>query len=149
MLNFVLSRLWPQASKTSVSETLSPSRNSSLSEPQEMVTEDASEDSEQPPVPITEQPVGPVPGLNNEEKSDDYSKVAVRLNDQWRVIVCKLGIQWILQFQKGSYKGKPAWRGRSYCRSKVGICRVVGEHAGQISPEAEAQLAQLPDWVES
>lgn len=81
---------------------------------------------------------------NNEEKSDDYSKVVIRINDDWRVIECKDNIQWILQSRKGSYKGKPAWRGKSYCRSKEGLIRCVREKVVLLKDDIEDKLYQLP-----
>ncbi|QND56607.1 hypothetical protein [Mesorhizobium huakuii] len=92
---------------------------------------------------------GPLPAPDRREKSDTYSGVVVQLNEKWRVIVCEDRIQWILQFRKGSFHGRPAWRGTSYCRAKAGLYRAIREKVGDISPGVEAQLAQLPDWVES
>lgn len=92
--------------------------------------------------------LGPVPAPDEKEKSDTYCHVALRINERWRVIVCKDGIQWILQVRKGSYNGRPAWRRVSFVRGKVGLRRVIREAVGDVSPEVEAQLAQLPDWVQ-
>lgn len=92
--------------------------------------------------------VGPPAKPNNAEKHDDYSKVVTKLNGNWRVIVCRHGIQWILQSRKGTYQGKPAWRGRKFDRSKGGILRSVAEHAGPITDEARQKLDQLPEWAD-
>lgn len=104
------------------------------------------------PAPIVENApeaiVGPSGEPNNQEKHDDYSKVVAKLNDNWRLIVCPLGIQWILQFRKGNHQGKPAWRGRKFNRTKEGILRSVREHAGPITEEAQQKLDQLPEWVD-
>ena len=51
----------------------------------------------------------------------------IRLNDRWRVIVCRDGIQRILQARNRSETvARDAWRGRSYCCSTrealIGCC---------------------------
>lgn len=102
------------------------------------------------PVPenVPEATLGPSARPNNHEKHDDYSKVVAKLNDNWRVIICPLGIQWILQSRKGHHEGKPAWRGRKFNRRKEGIHRSVAEHAGPITDEAQKKLDQLPEWAD-
>ncbi|MER9095906.1 hypothetical protein NKI34_33820 [Mesorhizobium sp. M0700] len=92
---------------------------------------------------------GPVSTPDNSEKSDTYYDVVFRINERWRVIVCHEGVQWILQKRKGNLVGGPAWRAVKFCRSKVGLSRALKEEVGDVSPEVDAQLAQLPDWVES
>jgi hypothetical protein len=87
----------------------------------------------------------PDEGGTRSEESDNYPLVA-RLSDGWRVIVCKVGIQWILQ-RRRSPKKAPAddWRGRSYCRTSEALIRCCREHAGEIEPAAWAILAALPE----
>ncbi|MER8484249.1 hypothetical protein [Mesorhizobium sp. M1322] len=96
-----------------------------------------------------DQAIGPVSVPDNRERSDTYYNIAFLIDEKWRVIVCPDGIQWILQVRKGSLDGRPAWNGVSFCRSRTGLSRATREKARNISPEVEAQLAQLPDWVES
>lgn len=83
------------------------------------------------------------------EEADDYRDVVARLNGGWRVIVCKAGMQWILQHRR-SPKKPPAddWRGRSYCRTSEALRRCVREYAGNIEPAATATLAALPIHIE-
>jgi hypothetical protein len=68
------------------------------------------------------------------------------LNEGWRVIVCRDGIQWILQFAKKSGHGT-AWRRRSYCRTKSGLIGVCAAHAGECDPKAAAVLEALPRMI--
>jgi hypothetical protein len=78
------------------------------------------------------------------ESADSYPVVA-RLNARWRVIACRHGIQWILQYRnRAETVATDAWRGRSYCRTKEALIRVCDAHVGEIDPEAEAILARLP-----
>jgi hypothetical protein len=82
------------------------------------------------------------------EEADDYS-VFAQLNRNWRVIVCKSGIQWILQRRGGERHGRPRWEGRSYCRTRQALERVSRRHAGNIEPSAAATLAALPERIDA
>jgi hypothetical protein len=83
------------------------------------------------------------------ESADDYHRVVARLNDRWRVIECRHGLQWVLQ-----HRGSPEmprtddWRGRSYCRTSEALRRCSREHAGAIDPAASAILTALPERIE-
>lgn len=80
------------------------------------------------------------------ECADAYPIVA-KLNDRWRVIACRHGIQWILQYRnRAETVARDGWRGRSYCRTKEALIRVCDCHAGNIEPAARAILNELPDW---
>lgn len=81
------------------------------------------------------------------ENSDLYPHIVARLNDQWRVIVCRDGIQWILQAQSGHSAGLPRWRSRYFCRTREGLLRCVREHAGPIGRNALAVLSRLPKRI--
>lgn len=140
MLNFILSELFGKAKlHLSKSDIVIP----------EIATCDKDNETISSIRNVDDLSLGPLHAPDNDEKSDTYYRLVIQLNTTWRIILCKNGIQWILQKRKGSYNGKPAWRGRSYCRSKAGLCRTVRKHVPKVSPEADAQLAQLPDWVES
>ena len=83
--------------------------------------------------------------MSASEEADAYPAIVARLNDGWRVIVCRTGTQWILQHRR-SPKKAPAddWRGRSFCRTSEALIRCAREHAGEIEPEACSILAGLP-----
>jgi hypothetical protein len=69
----------------------------------------------------------------------------VRLNAGWRVIVCRDGIQWVLQARNGTATVSSSdWRGRSYCRTREALIRCSDLEAGAIDPAAAAVLAALP-----
>jgi hypothetical protein len=82
------------------------------------------------------------------EEADDYHAVEARLNDEWRVIVCRSGIQWILQHRAGQRHGTARWVGRSYCRTSEALNRLSHKHAGTLRPDAAAILAALPARIE-
>ena len=47
------------------------------------------------------------------EEADDYHAIVARLNDQWRVIECAAGIQWILRALPGKGMGERVGRLRA------------------------------------
>jgi hypothetical protein len=79
------------------------------------------------------------------EERDDYPATIAHLNDNWRVIECQSGIQWILQKKRG---GPNHWRGRSFCRTREALLRCVHEHAGQVDGAVLAIMRTLPEWLE-
>ncbi len=147
MLKFLLSRFFPERFNPPDSKALARFEEQPPPEPQGAVPEKEEPDREQISILDAEQPVGPVPAPNNVEKSDDYYKVVLRINDKWRVIVCRDDIQWIIQFRKGTYLGKPAWRGRSYLRSKIELINHIRILCGVIQQNTLDELDTFPDWI--
>jgi len=81
------------------------------------------------------------------ESGDTYDRVVVRLNEKWRVVECRAGIQWILQRRKSASDGR-GWSSRSFCRTSEAIRRLARQHATPIDPEALVVLDRLPEWIE-
>ena len=63
------------------------------------------------------------------------------------MIVCKEGIQWILQKRDARRSGQPRWAGRSYHRDRKSLIRVSRALCGPIDAKAMAVLENLPDWI--
>ncbi|MFC3725457.1 hypothetical protein [Neoaquamicrobium sediminum] len=82
-------------------------------------------------------------GLDHRESADGYSGIVCRLNDRWRVIVCKDALQWILQRRDGERRGRARWTGESYHRRRDALIRVCRTKAGEIDPAAAAILEGL------
>lgn len=101
---------------------------------------DTGDTPERVPCPVS------VPNGGNRESADSYRRIVARLNARWRVVECRDGIQWILQFAKKSGHGA-VWRGRSYCRTREAVKRVCALQAGDIDATANAMLESLPDWI--
>jgi hypothetical protein len=71
--------------------------------------------------------------------------VVAQLNERWRVIDDPL--QWILQRRKGNPRAKNSgWEGKSFCRTREGLLQCVREKCGDVDPDAEAALRDLPEW---
>ena len=65
---------------------------------------------------------------NLREASDDYKFVICHIGTRHRVIVCKLGIQWIIQICDGKRRGRRRWAGQHYVTSKprlIELCRTI------------------------
>ena len=76
------------------------------------------------------------------ERDDGYKSVVAQLTTRWRVIVCKDGMQWIVQ-QKEASNGGP-WRGMGYHTNRDGLLRACGSLEALDSSGLEA-LEALPD----
>lgn len=86
------------------------------------------------------------PMQSHREGDDAYRKGVVRFNEHWRVIECRDGIQWILQFARKNAR-RIEWRGRGYCRTKAALIRASAASAGEIDGNAMAILEALPEWI--
>ena len=86
--------------------------------------------------------------MSTSEESDDYHAIVAHLNNHWRVVVCRSGIQWILQRHAAERHGTARWVSRSYCRIRDGLILFSHEHAGEIEPAACAVLAALRARIE-
>ena len=92
--------------------------------------------------------------VSHRERYDTCFHVLPSLNDRWRVIVCKDGIQWILQFsfqtvesERAENRAPVRWRSRSYFRRRDALIRVSAALAGEINPITAAILAGLPEVI--
>jgi hypothetical protein len=79
---------------------------------------------------------------SHRERDDAYRNVVAQLAPRWRVIVCRDGIQWILQRKEASHRGP--WRGVSYHTNRDGLIKVSGSLKALNSSGLEA-LKALPD----
>ena len=78
------------------------------------------------------------------ESADDYPNIVARLSDNWRVIVCAGGIQWILQRRDGERSGRARWTGVSYCLTREALVRLCRALSEPVDPSALLILAALP-----
>jgi hypothetical protein len=68
------------------------------------------------------------------------------LADRWRVIECRDGIQWIVQFSKRSGH-ETIWRGCRYLRTRAGLIAACARSVPEIRPSALAILHALPERI--
>ncbi len=81
---------------------------------------------------------------SHKERDDDYDRVVTKINDRWRVIICRDGIQWILQKRDGQRNGKPRWAGASYSTTRYALIRETFRKSGNLQPGALDCLSDLP-----
>lgn len=99
------------------------------------------------PLKSPESVVRPVVGRSTQEKSDDYYKIIIRIDEKWRVIESKEGNQWILQKAKGKYEGNTAWKSESFCSRRKALRRWVRIKTGQQSMPILQAFRKLPLWI--
>lgn len=94
--------------------------------------------------------LSPANGISKAEKSPDYYRTIAYLNADWRLILCRSGIQWIIQKRK---RGQVAdrWQGRWYVKTKEGLLRGLSDPGlriqsyGEINEAALRRIHELPD----
>ena len=81
---------------------------------------------------------------NRREESDGYSG-EIAQHGKHRVILCRDGIQWIIQRKGGSRRGSVRWRSLSYCTTKKALLRLWAT----VEPDAAAlqTLTALPEYT--
>ncbi len=82
------------------------------------------------------------PKTDHKESSDNYRRIITQ-DGKWRVIVCKYGIQWILQRRRKSANNTAGvrWDGVSYCVTQKVLDRLWRHKTGCSAKEIDA----LPD----
>ena len=73
------------------------------------------------------------------ERDDDYGDVIVHIALRWRIIVCKDGIQWILQQRSVAPPNTGTWSGKSYSTTRSGLIAACSERE-LLSAALEDQL---------
>ena len=81
---------------------------------------------------------------------DEIIAFPVVLNDRWRVVDDPL--QRVLQYRDREIRhsveneNPKAWAGKHYCRTSTALKRCIGEHCGEVDPQALAFIDTWPDW---
>lgn len=75
-----------------------------------------------------------------QETADDYPRLVTELCAGWRVVVCRDGIQWILQRREKGAATRP-WRPTT----KKALIRLCGELELPVEPNAAELLDALPE----
>ena len=76
------------------------------------------------------------------ESRDGYADVICR-SGVWRVILCRDGLQWIIQRGGGSDRDD-GWAGRNYCTTRAALVR---DWRNRTDMEPPPELLALPDRV--
>ena len=81
-----------------------------------------------------------------QETADGYGRVIAQLSPDWRVILCRDAIQWIIQRRKKGGAERP-WRGVHYCRTRKALLRLCATSCGRMDPNTLAILLVLPEHI--
>lgn len=84
---------------------------------------------------------------SHRECDDHYHGVVAVLNDRWRVVTCRDGLQWIVQGLR-KRRDERGWQGRSYCHTREGLHQACARLPGSIRANARAVLDRLPERID-
>ena len=77
------------------------------------------------------------------EISEFYTGVIAYLNSRWRVIICKDGCQFILQYRSSKHLNKGIWFGKSYPTNREALKCVCSSRGLLSDQKARAELEAL------
>ncbi|AII87810.1 hypothetical protein [Planktomarina temperata] len=78
------------------------------------------------------------------ERDDHYADVVIHLSSRWRIIVCKDGIQWILQQRSVALPNTGTWSGKSYSTTRSGLMAACSDRELLLDPSEGQALDALP-----
>ena len=81
------------------------------------------------------------------ERDDNYTRIVVLLTRRWRIIVCKHGIQWILQKRSVAPPNTGTWAGKSYATTRDGLMAACSGRGLLFEPTARLTLEALPSHI--
>lgn len=81
------------------------------------------------------------------ERDDNYADVVIHLASRWRIIVCKDGIQWILQQRSVAPPNTGTWSGKSYSTTRSGLIAACSDRELLSDPSARQAIDALPSDV--
>jgi hypothetical protein len=89
------------------------------------------------------------PSTSKREKDNNYHRVVSPLNERYRLVECKDGIQWLVQRRDKSSEtlATTRWRNVSYPRCREGVFAALAWLRIEVSPAVMARLVALPDWL--
>ena len=89
--------------------------------------------------------VANVPTPSHRERDENYAYIVVHLAPRYRVILCPLQLQWIVQQQECSHEAP--WRAQEYHTSRESLMKACGKLGFLSDHNVEAVLHALPDHV--
>ena len=81
------------------------------------------------------------------ERDDDYGDVIVHIAPRWRVIICRDGIQFILQQRSVAPPNTGTWSGKSYSTTRSGLIAACSERELLSVPSARRAVDALPHRI--
>ena len=84
------------------------------------------------------------PTPSRRETDDNYFAVLTPLAPRWRVILCRDGMQYILQRQFGKRLHEAVWRGETYHTTRRSLIRACAKRDLLSDATAQAAIGRLP-----
>ena len=84
---------------------------------------------------------------SSRERDDNYTSIVVLLTRRWRIIVCKHGIQWILQKRSVAPPNTGTWAGKSYATTRDGLMAACSGRGLLFEPTARLTIEALPPHI--
>lgn len=81
--------------------------------------------------------------LSHRERDDNYRDV-IHQENGWRVILCRDGIQWIIQSRRNSGRRGVEWKGHAYCVTRAALVREWRRLSGSYG---SCFAAELPEQI--
>ena len=81
------------------------------------------------------------------ETHDAYFKVIAQPEPRWRKIVCKHGLQWIVQKRSTEAPNTGVWVGFSYCTTRNALIEACSRLDLLLDANTEAVLHALPERI--
>ena len=79
------------------------------------------------------------------ERDDTYSEVIVECRDNWRVIRCRRGLQWIIQKRSTKRPNQGVFIGKSFHTTRKSLLEACSTLQLLNSPKILASLLDLPE----
>lgn len=92
-------------------------------------------------------PVDAQTDYTHRESHDAYRKVIAQPAPRWRIIICKHGLQWIVQKRSTSTPNAGVWIGFSYHRTRDALIEVCSRLGLLSDTNTEAVLHALPERI--
>lgn len=80
------------------------------------------------------------------EEHDDYIRLVCKLNDRWRLVICRDLLQFVVQRKRGERCGRARWEGAAFFQTREGVKRFC-RNLEPILPSARRVIAQLPNHI--
>jgi len=94
-----------------------------------------------PPFP-KKAPVDAQARCTRRERDDNYAHVIANPSPRWRIIMCRDGMQWIIQKKEASHEGP--WRAEGYYTRRESLIKACGKLDLLLDANTEAVLHAPP-----
>ena len=82
---------------------------------------------------------------SHRERDQHYSHVIAKPTPRWRIILCRDGVQWIVQKKEASHEGP--WRAEGYYTCRESLIKACGKLDLLSDANTEAVLYALPERI--